>query len=389
MYKQVIAFIFLLLFIPTVVFAEGELVDEKVLMEAQLEKLDIDELEQFWHNITAEYSKFLPEGQKGSLSDFLKGEKKFSLKEWLSGFIKFFFHELVMNGKLLGTLILLTIFAVVLQSLQTAFEKHSISKVAYAIVYLVLIVIALRSFQIAIGYAQAAIDGMMHFMIAMIPLLLALMASLGSITSVAIFHPLIAFLVNWSGVLVGQVVLPLLFLSAILGIVSTMTDHYKVTKLANLFRNVSLGILGVFLAVFLGVISVQGATSAVADGIAIKAAKFVTSNFIPVVGRMFTDATDTVLSASLLLKNAVGVVGVAILLILCIFPAIKIFSLAIIYQVAAAVLQPLGAGKIIDCLSLIGKTVLYMFAALATVCLMFFLSVTIIIAAGNVAVMVR
>lgn len=34
-----------------------------------------------------------------------------------------------------------------------------------------------------------------------------------------------------------------------------------------------------------------------------KTAKFVTGNFIPVVGRMFTEAADTVISASGLLKT--------------------------------------------------------------------------------------
>lgn len=56
------------------------------------------------------------------------------------------------------------------------------------------------------------------------------------------------------------------------------------------------------MTVLLGVISLQGTASAVADGVAIRTAKFVTGNFIPVVGRMFTDAADTVLTASLLLK---------------------------------------------------------------------------------------
>ena len=54
---------------------------------------------------------------------------------------------------------------------------------------------------------------------------------------------------------------------------------------------------------FLGVLSVQGTATAVADGIAVKTAKFVTGNFIPVVGRMFTEAADTVISASGLLKT--------------------------------------------------------------------------------------
>ncbi len=82
-----------------------------------------------------------------------------------------------------------------------------------------------------------------------------------------------------------------------------MSDQYKVTKLSKLLQNVSVGIIGIFLTIFLGVLSVQGTATAVADGIAVKTAKFVTGNFIPVVGRMFTEAADTVISASGLLKK--------------------------------------------------------------------------------------
>jgi stage III sporulation protein AE len=104
---------------------------------------------------------------------------------------------------------------------------------------------------------------------------------------------------------------------------------------------------------------------------------------------MFSDAADTVLSASLLVKNAVGLAGVLILIILCSFPALKILVLALIYNLSSAVLQPLGNSPIISALGTIGKSLLFVFAALATVGLMFFLAITIIIAAGNISMMVR
>ncbi|MEC0683909.1 stage III sporulation protein AE, partial [Bacillus haynesii] len=109
----------------------------------------------------------------------------------------------------------------------------------------------------------------------------------------------------------------------------------------------------------------------------------------PVLGRMFTEATDTVISASLLLKNTVGILGVAILICIAAFPAIKILSLALIYKIAAAVLQPLGGGPVISCLDVISKSVIYIFAAMAIVSLMFFLSLTVIITAGNLTMMMK
>ncbi|MFE8702521.1 stage III sporulation protein AE [Cytobacillus sp. FJAT-54145] len=363
--------------------------DPQQLVDAQIESLNIDELKTFWESIVSQYGGFLPESQKGSLYDFIKGEKKFSLKEWFSGFFKFMFHEFLVNGKLLGMLIMLTIFSMFLQTLQNSFEKSTVSKVAYSIVFMVLMIIALNSFHIAIQYTNEAIGTMVSFILALIPLLLALIASSGGLVSAAFFHPVILFLMNISGMFIQYVVLPLLFLATLLHIVSTLSENYKVTQLGNLLRNWSIGLLGLFLTIFLGVISVQGASAAVTDGITIRTAKFITGNFVPVIGRMFTDATDTVISASLLLKNTVGIAGVAILLLIVAFPAIKILMIAFIYKFAAAILQPLGGGPIITCLDIISKSVIYVFAALAIVSLMFFLSLTVIIAAGNLTMMIR
>lgn len=359
------------------------------LVDAQLETMDLTELKQYWEDIQTKYGGFLPESQKGSLYDFVKGDKQFSFKEWTQGIIKFLFHEFVVNGKLLGSLILLTIFSMFLQSMQNAFESSTISKVAYSIVYMVLVIIALNSFHIVIQYTNEAIGSMISFVLALIPLLLALIASSGGIISAAFFHPVILFLMNISGMFMQFVILPLLFLATLLSIVSTMSDQYKVTQLAQLLRNWSIGLMGLFLTVFLGVISVQGASTAITDGVAIRTAKFVTGNFIPVIGRIFTDAADTVVSASGLLKNSVGIAGVAILLIIVAFPAFKILIIAFIYKFAAAILQPLGGGPVIKCLDIISKSVIYVFAALGIVSLMFFLSITVIVAAGNLTMMMR
>ena len=390
----IIILLFYLLFIPNVQAAEeskdpSNPLSPQELVDEQLKQLDLTELKQFWEDITNKYGGLLPESQKGSLYDFVKGDKKFSFKQWGLGALKFVFHEFVANGKLLGSLIMLTIFSMFLQSMQNAFEKSAISKVAYSIVYMVLVIIALNSFHISISYTNEAIGTMISFVLALVPLLLALIAASGGLVSAAFFHPVILFLMNMSGMFMQYVILPLLFLATLLSIVSTMSEQYKVSQLAALLRNWSIGLMGLFLTIFLGVISVQGASAAVTDGVAIRTAKFVTGNFIPVIGRMFTDATDTVVSASVLLKNTVGIAGVAILLIIVAFPAIKILMIAFIYKFAAALLQPLGGGPLIKCLDIISKSVIYVFAALGIVSLMFFLSITVIVAAGNLTMMMR
>jgi stage III sporulation protein AE len=361
----------------------------KEVIRSQLDQLQTKEIESFWRTLQTDYGRYLESSGKESLWDFLLSGKDWSFKGLLTGLVRFFFHEVLYNGKLLGSIIVLTVFSMILQSLQNAFEHNQVSKVAYAIVFMVLIVLAVDSFTVAVDAARTAIGRMIDFMLALVPLMLTLLTSMGNLGSVAFFHPLIVFMIHVIGTVIYTLVFPLLFFSTVLSIVSCLSDKYKVNQLAGLLKKVSVTVMGALLAIFLGVISVQGGSAAVADGVALRTAKYITGNFVPVIGRTISDAADTVMGASLLVKNTIGLAGVIILLMLCAFPALKILSLAFIYNFSAAVMQPLGNSPVIESLSNIGKTLIYIFAALAAVGLMFFLAITIIVASGNISVMMR
>lgn len=378
----------LLLALPVSLHARSAPTDE--LAQRQAEKLEAGEVEQYWDRLMKEYGGYFPETRLPSFKELLDpGGESFPPVAVIKALLRFFFHEVTVNGKLLSAIVILTVFSMILETLQSAFEKKAVSKIGYSIVYMVLIVIAVNSFNIAIGYAKEAISSMIHFLIAIVPLLLSLLAATGGVATVTILHPLVIFMIHTMGSAVTFVVFPLLFFSVVLNIVSTMSDIYRLTRMAALMQKIAVGLMGLFVTVFLGVLTVQGATGAVTDGVAIRTAKYVTGNFVPVVGRMFSDAADTVVSASLLVKNAVGLAGVVILILLCAFPAVKILTLALIYHLSAAVMQPMGESPIVKCLETIGKSMIYVFAALAAVGFLFFLAVSIIIATSNVSVMIR
>src|SRR5690625_4332725 len=137
-------------------------------------------------------------------------------------------------------LIILTLFSVILQSMQAAFEKSVVSKIAYFVVYLVLIYITLNSFYSVFTYARDTIEMMSSFMIALLPLMLGLIATFGQVITVSFFHPIIIFLIHISGILMTSFIFPLLYLSALLIIVSNLNDIFKATQLAELFKAISM-----------------------------------------------------------------------------------------------------------------------------------------------------
>lgn len=374
---------------PIESYAETEEIKEEQIDEVLLESLSLDEIAKYWNDLSREYGQFLPDITEKDVKELVKEHNTISIKSTLIGLIKFLLYEIIVNGKLLGILIIMTIFSVILQSMHTAFEKSVVSKIAYFVVYLVLIYITLNSFYLVFNYTKQSIDMMSSFMVALLPLLIALIATFGQVITISFFHPIIIFLIHISGILTTNFIFPLLYLSALLMIVSHLNENFQATHLAELFKTISLSIIGIFFTIFLGVMSVQGTASAIQDGVALKTTKFITGNFIPVIGRSFTDAADTFLAAALLLKNAIGIVGLIIIVTIAIFPAIKIMVISFIYKLAAAVLQPLGNSPVITSLNIVSKYIMYVLACLITVTFMFFLSIVIIIVASNIPLLMR
>ncbi|KUK11014.1 MAG: Stage III sporulation protein AE [Clostridia bacterium 41_269] len=147
--------------------------------------------------------------------------------------------------------------------------------------------------------------------------------------------------------------------------------------------------LGIFLTLFVGFLGMQGIAGVVVDSVTLKTAKFMTGTFVPVVGKMMADALEVIVGTSLLLKNAVGLIGIIILLVLCAFPVIKIISLVIIYRLAAALVQLIGESGVSDALQTMGNALTLVFAAVAGVGLMFFIAISVVVGMGNFNVMLR
>jgi len=381
----------LLAFIAFTGAAFGDInLNEEQLINEQLNQLNLDELNEFIRQIDEEMMSYFPElSLRNIIENIRNGELDLSLAGILQGMVRMLFKEVIANGELLAKLVILTVVCAILHTLLAAFDQGTTAKLAYAIAYLVLVVLAVGSFIVAMNIGKEAIERMVTFMQVLLPILLTLLTAMGGITTAALLHPVMILSLSLLGTVITSIVLPLIYLSAILAIVNQISSRLQVSRLISLFKQISLGILGACLTVFVGVISIQGVAGAVADGVAIRTAKFMTGAFIPIVGRMFSDVMEAVIGTAILLKNAMGIVGVLIIFSLTVIPAIKIVVIALIYRVAAALIQPIDESGVGECLESMSGSLIMTFAAVAAVGIMFFMAVTIIVSAGNLTVMLR
>lgn len=247
----------------------------------------------------------------------------------------------------------------------------------------------MSNFADIIKMTKDAVQNMIGFVQLLVPLLMTLMLATGSIASVNIIQPIILFMINFISNIFQTVIVPIILVSTALAIISKISDRVQIDKLAKFMKSSTVWFIGIVLTIFVGVVSLEGTLSSSVDGITAKTTKAAVSNFIPVVGKILGDAVDTVIGCSTILKNAVGVVGLVIIIGICILPILKLATLTITYHLAAAICQPIADGKIIKLLEQIGDTFKILLAILCSISVMLIIGITLVIKISNSGLMYR
>lgn len=379
------------------VFAEDEKAggsDESIrndILDEQMQSGGIKNIEdQLEKHSSAEVDEILQDyDPRTIIKDAAAGKFELSLKGLANNALRFLFNEIYINLDILIKLIILIVLCALLRNLQTSFMSESVSEIAFYVCYIVIVSILIVSFNTAMQMGIAMIDGMVDFMYATTPVLITLLVSGGNITSGGIFQPLMLMIVEVSATIMKNVFIPVIFLSTILSIVNNISDKIQISRFTNLLKQIISWALGIILTVFVAVVSVQGSFGAVIDGVTSKTVKFAISAFIPIVGKTLSDAADTVIGSTLLIKNAAGLAAMVGVLIICIVPLLKIVALILLYKGASALVEPISEKRITNCIGEVAGSMLYILGVSAAVGFMFLISITALISAGNLSAMIR
>lgn len=295
--------------------------------------------------------------------------------------------EVLNSAGVIGSIIVIVVIHGILKSISDGLENKSVSQVAYYVQYIMIVALVMTSFAEIINMVKKSIQNLVSFINLLIPILITLMVTTGSITSAGVLEPIILFMITIIGNFIVNVVVPIVLISTALGIISQISDKIQIDKLAKFFKSSTVWVLGVILTLFVGITSLEGSLSSSIDGVTAKTTKAAVSNFIPVVGKILGDAVDTVMGCSVILKNALGVVGVIIIIGICIVPILKLTTLTIMYYLGSALCQPIADGKVIKLLSHMGDTFKLLSAILCSVSVMLIIGITLIVRISNSGVM--
>ncbi len=272
---------------------------------------------------------------------------------------------------------------------QLSISNKSISKAARYTGLLMTMSLLVVDLQEHVAISNEVVGEMSGLMQGVFPLLIALLAALGGTSSSVFYQPAVMAAAGTMTTLVANITMPFAVSVAALTMVGGLSDSLRVSKLCKLFRQVADWTLGFGFTVFIGVMTVQGLSAAAVDGVSIRTAKYAMDNFIPIVGGMFADTVDTLVGCSLLIQNAIGVLGLLLLLGMLMVPLLRTVATMLLYRATAAILQPMSDSALCNAIGEYSEVFSLLFIIQLSVGAMFLLLIAQLLLVGNFTVMLR
>lgn len=390
--KKLIIIILFIFMIPNMALAESaednesenNQTDEEIMSSTQ-EQFNISDFVKEAEKYTGDFLEDM------SISDILNSAIKGEIdnQTFYHKILKILGSEVNSSLKILISILVIIIIHGILKSITDNLENNNISQIIYFVQYILIVTLIMSNFTETINLLKNTANDLVGFINLLIPLLLTLMIYTGSIATSTLFEPIILFAINFIGNIINNVLIPIVLIIVVFSIISKISERVQIEKLSKFLKSSVTWFLGVIITIFVGVVSLEGTLSSSVDGITAKTTKAAVSSVIPVIGKVLGDVVDSVLGCGVILKNAVGLVGVIIIIGICVLPIIKIATLSIIYSLASAVVQPIADDKIVKLLDEMSGVFKIMLAILCSLSVMLIIGITLVVKISNSGMMYR
>ena len=286
-----------------------------------------------------------------------------------------------------GSVMIIVVIHSILKAISENLGNENVSKIAYYIEYILIITLIMTNFSSIITEMKTAVQSLTGFANSLIPLMITLMITTGNVVSSGMLQPILLLLVTFISNFMTNILIPIALVATALGIISKISDQAQVGKLSKFLNSSMVWILGTVLTLFVSVTSLEGGLTSSIDGVTAKAAKTAISSVVPVVGSILGDAVNTIMGCSNIIKNAVGVVGIIVIIAICIRPIVQLAALTITYYLGAALCEPIADDKIVGIMEQMGGTFKIFLAVLFALTVLLIIGIAIVMKISNSGLM--
>ena len=356
---------------------DGDAVQEKI-EEAILSEFDFDEIERSLREMFPEEKIEFGDVVTALMSGDAE-EAGGVLLAFLSDVVSYEFRY---NWHNLVYILLIAIAAAVFSNFSGAFQNRQISDISFYVLYMLLITLCLTSFQTAAQGLEGRLDSVVEFMRVLCPsYFLAVAFASGSVTSI-FFYNVILMLIYVVELVILRFVLPVIHIYIMIRVLGNLTGEDFLSESAELIHKVVAWILKTLLACVIGINVVQGLLAPAIDTLK-RSALTRTAEALPWVGNAMGGAAEIFLGTAVLIKNGIGMAGAVIAVLICLGSIIQLALMALMYKVAAALVQPVSDKRITACISGVSEGYELLVRVIFTVGLLFLLTIAVVAASTS------
>ena len=312
----------------------------------------------------------------------LNGTFEFNLFSFVAQILDQLYGEMAVQSTFLGQMVLLSVLYAFLRQLSIGFSGN-LQSLCGMMIRSISILMLLQSGSAVLSYGQEALLRLANLMQILLPVQLTLMTILGNVQTAGLLEPSLLLIVQLAVWCFHTILFPLVTLEFVLKLVNSFHDTFQINGIAKFFRKLILTGIAFGTMLFLAVLSIQGIGGHILDSLSLRAVKYVAGAAIPVVGGTLSGILDTLISGAVMIKCAVGVVGLLAVMVLSVLPAIKLLMIYFMYSFTAAILQPIGDDCITSLLEEAAGTFMLLFAIMSLTGVFFFFMILIVLASGG------
>lgn len=257
-----------------------------------------------------------------------------------------FRKSLVRPLAVLASLLGVILAAALVEGMRDSMTNQSLSKIFGVICVLVSVGIISAAVSESIEKSADALNSGGTFMIGYVPVFAGITASAGSVTSAAAYNMLVLMVAQTAVSISGELIVPALSVCMAVGIVEAINPDFRLTGITEALKKAVSFVMGFIMTIFIGLLSLQSIVGASADTLGVKAAKYVASNFIPVVGGAVADTYATVKHSLGLLRGGVGFIGIAAIFVMILPPILDITAMRLVFGIADIVTELFGVRQV-------------------------------------------
>lgn len=354
-------------------------------VDETLDSINFNDLQKIIDNFSDNQKKmFSFSNIKAKVKQVLNGETTVDYGSFLEAAISIVFSIIADYLPMFAIIITVGIISCILGSIKSKFNEKSVGDIIHFVCFCVSIIVVVTIIKGLVENTTLSINNMTNQMNAIFPILLTIMTSIGSVASVGVFQPTLAIFSSFSSVIFSSLIIPIFILSFCFGIVGNLSNNVKLDKFNSFLSSLFKWLVGILFTIFFSLISIQGISAGSFDSVSIRTMKFTMSSYVPVLGGYLSQGMDLIMASSVLIKNAVGFVGILILLTSIFAPILEIVVVSLLFKISSAILQPLNNDRITNFLHCTSKAIIMLSTCLIVVAFMYFLLIGLSIATANV-----